>query len=298
MTDLGAKVRRLRLASQMTQAELAGDQITRNMLSQIETGDAMPSLATVQYLARKLDIPAGYFFAEEEDEFQYRKMQRSKEIRRAYESHAWQRCMELCQENLGGSDDELNMILCQCAYQLALQAFADGRLCAAHTCFVQTLEYATQTLYAPAAVVHTAYDYLRFLAKFDPALEIPAFIQPQLTNINSDQPWFSCYLMILRAIEHGDLGTATSLMALPDFADTTYAAHANARISMANREFGTAIRTIEDLLTPDRGLPPSRPMTYLLYLDLEVCCREIGDFERAYRYTTSRVKLLDALLTE
>ena len=298
MTDLGAKVRRLRLASQMTQAELAGDQITRNMLSQIETGDAMPSLATVQYLARKLDIPAGYFFAEEEDEFQYRKMQRSQEIRRAYESHAWQRCMELCQENLGGSDDELNMILCQCAYQLALQAFADGRLCAAHTCCVQTLEYATQTLYAPAAVVHTAYDYLRFLAKFDPALEIPAFIQPQLTNINSDQPWFSCYLMILRAIEHGDLGTATSLMALPDFADTTYAAHANARISMANREFGTAIRTIEDLLTPDRGLPPSRPMTYLLYLDLEVCCREIGDFERAYRYTTSRVKLLDALLTE
>ena len=77
MTDLGAKVRRLRLASQMTQAELAGDQITRNMLSQIETGDAMPSLATVQYLARKLDIPAGYFFAEEEDEFQYRKMQRT-----------------------------------------------------------------------------------------------------------------------------------------------------------------------------------------------------------------------------
>lgn len=298
MTDLGAKVRRLRIAAQMTQAELAGDHITRNMLSQIETGDAMPSLATVQYLAQKLDIPAGYFFAEEEDEFQYRKMQRSKEIRRAYESRMWQRCMELCQENLGGSDDELNMILCQCAYQLALQAFADGRLCAAHTCFVQALEFASQTLYAPTAVVHTAYDYLIFLSKFDPALDVPAFIQPPPTNINSDQPWFSCYLMILRAIEHGDLGAATSLMALPDFADTTYAAHANARIAMANREYSTAIRTIEDLLTPDRGLPPSRPMTYLLYLDLEVCCREIGDFERAYRYTTSRVKLLDALLTE
>jgi len=298
MTDLGAKVRRLRIASQMTQAELAGDQITRNMLSQIENGSALPSLSTIQYLAQKLDIPAGYFFAEEEDEFQYRKMQKSKEIRRAYESRAWQRCMELCQENLGGSDDELNMILCQCAYQLALQAFADGRLCAAHTCFVQTLAYASQTLYVPTSVVHTAYGYLIFLAKFDPALEIPAFIQAPPTNINSDQPWFSCYLMILRAIEQGELETAENLMHLPDFSDTTYATHANARIAMANREYGTAIRMIEDLLTPDRGLPPSRPMTYLLYLDLEVCCREIGDFERAYRYTTSRVKLLDALLTE
>ena len=225
-------------------------------------------------------------------------MQKSKEIRRAYETRAWQRCMELCQENLGGSDDELNMILCQCAYQLALQAFADGRLCAAHTCFVQTLEYGSQTLYAPVSVEHTAYDYLVFLSKFDPALEIPGFIQPPPTSINSDQPWFSCYLMIMRAIKQGDLGTAEKLMSLPDFTGTTYATHARARIAMANREYSTAIRTIEDLLTPDRGLPPSRPMTYLLYLDLEVCCREIGDFERAYRYTTSRVKLLDALLTE
>lgn len=67
---------------------------------------------------------------------------------------------------------------------------------------------------------------------------------------------------------------------------------------MANREYGGAVQIIENLLTPARGLPPSKPLTYLLYGDLEVCCRETGDFERAYRYTTQRVKLLDVLLTE
>lgn len=84
MIGLGQKIRRLRTAQQMTQAELAGDQITRNMLSQIENGSAQPSLPTILYLAQRLNIPAGYFFAEEEDEFAYRKMLHIGSIKAAY----------------------------------------------------------------------------------------------------------------------------------------------------------------------------------------------------------------------
>jgi hypothetical protein len=67
---------------------------------------------------------------------------------------------------------------------------------------------------------------------------------------------------------------------------------------MARRSYAEALQIIETILTPERGLPPGKPLTYLLYVDLEICCRETGDFERAYRYTTQRVKLLDVLLTE
>ena len=42
--NIGEKIRKLRNGKLMTQAELAGTQITRNMLSQIESGTAMPSL--------------------------------------------------------------------------------------------------------------------------------------------------------------------------------------------------------------------------------------------------------------
>lgn len=298
MTDLGQKIRRLRTAQQMTQAELAGDQITRNMLSQIENGSAQPSLPTVLYLAQKLGIPAGYFFAEEEDEFLYRKMQRIGSIKQAFAVGQWQKCMTLCQDNLGGSDDELNFILCRCAYQLALQAFAEGRLCAAHTGFVQTLEYAPQSVYDSTQIVRTAYDYLTYLAQFDPALEIPSFIKEPTKTLTSDQPWFTCYLYAMRCIRNGDTATAEHLLAFPDFANTTYAAHVEARIAMAHRVYTGAVQIIEGMLTPERGLPPSKPLTYQLYSDLEVCCRETGDFERAYRYSTQRVKLLDILLTE
>lgn len=41
----------------MTQSEVVGDFITRNMLSQIESGTATPSVKTLEYLAETLDIP-------------------------------------------------------------------------------------------------------------------------------------------------------------------------------------------------------------------------------------------------
>ena len=41
-TDIGEKIKRLRLQRNMTQSDLAGDQITRNMLSRVENGAALP----------------------------------------------------------------------------------------------------------------------------------------------------------------------------------------------------------------------------------------------------------------
>ena len=55
--ELGKKIKEARLAKKMTQSEVVGDFITRNMLSQIESGVACPSIKTLQYLARMLEIP-------------------------------------------------------------------------------------------------------------------------------------------------------------------------------------------------------------------------------------------------
>ena len=56
-SGLGKKLKEARLAKKMTQAEVVGNFITRNMLSQIESGAAMPSVKTLSYLAGVLDIP-------------------------------------------------------------------------------------------------------------------------------------------------------------------------------------------------------------------------------------------------
>ena len=59
--DLGSKIKQLRIDKMMTQKELAGNEITRNMLSQIENGSARPSMDTLRYLAGQLGKPVSYF---------------------------------------------------------------------------------------------------------------------------------------------------------------------------------------------------------------------------------------------
>lgn len=55
--ELGKIIKEARISKKMTQSEVVGDYITRNMLSQIESGSAMPSIKTLEYLSNVLDLP-------------------------------------------------------------------------------------------------------------------------------------------------------------------------------------------------------------------------------------------------
>ena len=59
--ELGEKIRAARLGAGLSQRQLCGEEITRNMLSLIENGSARPSMKTLEYLARKLGKPLSYF---------------------------------------------------------------------------------------------------------------------------------------------------------------------------------------------------------------------------------------------
>lgn len=58
---LGQKIKAARLEKGLTQKEVVGDYITRNMLSKIENDSATPSVRTLEHLARALDLAPGYF---------------------------------------------------------------------------------------------------------------------------------------------------------------------------------------------------------------------------------------------
>ena len=63
--DLAEKLKAARLEAGLTQRQLCGDMITRNMLSQIENGAAKPSMATLRYLAQRLGKTVSYFLEEQ-----------------------------------------------------------------------------------------------------------------------------------------------------------------------------------------------------------------------------------------
>lgn len=63
--ELGEKIRQARLEAGLSQRQLCGDRITRNMLSQIEHGTAKPSMETLRYLAGGLGKPVSYFLEDQ-----------------------------------------------------------------------------------------------------------------------------------------------------------------------------------------------------------------------------------------
>ena len=62
--ELGEKLLRARQEAGLSQRQLCGDVITRNMLSQIEHGTARPSMDTLRYLAGQLGKPVSFFLEE------------------------------------------------------------------------------------------------------------------------------------------------------------------------------------------------------------------------------------------
>ena len=63
---LGSRIKEARLAKKLTQTEVVGSFITRNMLSQIESGTATPSIKTLTYLAGVLELPVEQLIGTEE----------------------------------------------------------------------------------------------------------------------------------------------------------------------------------------------------------------------------------------
>ena len=56
MLNIGDKIKQLRKARKMTLADVAGDRITKGMLSLIENGKAQPSMESLQHIASQLGI--------------------------------------------------------------------------------------------------------------------------------------------------------------------------------------------------------------------------------------------------
>ena len=62
---LGERVRTARREAGLSQAQLAGDELTKGFISQIESGLVRPSIRSLQHIAQTLGRPLDYFIADE-----------------------------------------------------------------------------------------------------------------------------------------------------------------------------------------------------------------------------------------
>ncbi len=66
--SLGERIRSCRKQLRLTQSQLAGEELTKSMLSQIENNQAQPSMKTLLYLSQRLGKPVSYFIDVEGEE--------------------------------------------------------------------------------------------------------------------------------------------------------------------------------------------------------------------------------------
>ena len=77
---LGQKLRQTRLSKGLSQSQVAGDCVTRNMLSQIENDQASPSMRTLEHLAQALGVSVGWLLSDEQTDAAMERMRRARAL--------------------------------------------------------------------------------------------------------------------------------------------------------------------------------------------------------------------------
>ena len=300
--DIGKKIKRLRTEKLMTQSQLTGGEITRNMLSRIENGAALPSLGTVIYLAGKLGVPAGYLLSEGEEEFIYHKTSVMKNIRRAYTDKRFELCRDMCLTEFDEFDDELELILTDCCLGVAEEAMREGRLYKACAFLDEAIRHSQKTMFGTVAQKNSVSIMFGFLKDISPALdsdETDTYLSEYIFQPAVFENVFCKYLTVILdekkyglfiddLDKNGSEGLAES--------DALYVLHLRARQEMKDGKFAIAINTLRSVI--DSETIPERLLLYLACADMEICCREVGDYKGAYEFSQNKLEILEHMLVE
>lgn len=260
----------------MTQAELAGDFITRNMLSQIENGIATPSVSTILELAERLNVPASYLLAETGTLDDYRKIGALDKIKKLYAAKEYEKCLGKLRE-LGVFDDETELLYAWASLACGIEKYRAGYLESARSYFEEALSHSKRSLYANPDLPDTAAQYLDAIAWIRSGEEASY----QRTERDT-------------AVERGVLADLSYIQAVSGFrsgfeygADfPVYAEHLEARADIRNGNFERAAQRLKRLVARS-GEDRYAVMKYYALHDLELCSSRAGDYRSAYECSSA-----------
>lgn len=297
--DIGKKIKKLRTEKLMTQVELTGGEITRNMLSRIENGAALPSLGTVVYLAAKLGVPAGYLLSEGEEEFIYHKTSVMKNIRRAYTDKRFELCRDICLTEFNEYDDELQLILTDCCLGIAEEHIKQGKLRLACQFLDEAVQHAKSTMFDTTTQQNSIKILFGLLKDISPALdsnEIDTATNNEIIHPSVFGNVFCKYVSVILNIGAYEFFNIAIDDATLSDRDKLLILHLRARWLMSNEKFESSLNVLRSVV--DSEAVPDRLLLYLACSDMEICCRETDDYKGAYEASLNKLDLLEHMLAE
>lgn len=274
---LGEKIRKVRKERKITQAHLVCGQITRNMLSAIENDKATPSLQTITHIADKLSLPVSYFLSDDDDLFFYEKKKSIGDIIKLYKAKRYSECIEKI-HSVNGVDDELAYLLATSYFELGRRSVLSGSLSSGAKQLEEAKNYFSKTVYNTEREENLTLLYYA-LAKN---------IQSPLLEFDRQK-----FEESLPDVKDHELMQYISQNSGYKYKTQIFAEHFEARAMMRARKYRDAInlmKKIENSKTPDSYISC---LVFGLYTDLEICYKQLGDFESAYRYATKRLSLIE-----
>ncbi|MGM9550537.1 MAG: helix-turn-helix domain-containing protein [Faecousia sp.] len=257
--ELGEKLRLARLEAGLSQRELCGEEITRNMLSRIEHGAARPSMTTLQYLAARLGKPVSFFL--EETAVCSANQAVMTAARRLFDEKKYASAEQALAQYRAPDeiyDREQQLLKILIRLHLGEQAISEGR----EPYALELLE-SVATLGAEAAYYSVDLERRRLL--------LLGRIRGQAVNLpDLDEE------LLLRgeaALARGEPQQAAHLLEAAENHTSPRWCFLRGKCHMALRDYSEAARCFH---TAEGEYPALR--------ELEICYRELGDYKKAYYY--------------
>lgn len=268
---LSERIKQARIEAGLSQRQLCGEEITRNMLSLIESGRAKPSMQTLIYLAQRLQKPVSWFL--EEETVSSPNQQLMVAARHSYAQEQYLQCLEQLEKYRGQDplfDQEQYLLRALSLLALARQALAEEKLVYARSLLEKVSQVGKNTCYYTPAMERERL-LLLYRAKQIDAQQIADC----LPDMDEE--------LLLRAQAYLDRGEYTRCIAMLSAAVGHSARwhYLSGQAQMGQKQYGLAT---EHFIQAEETYP--QPCAQAL----EVCYRELENYKMAYHYACKQRK--------
>lgn len=258
--ELGEKLRQARLEAGLSQKQLCGGEITRNMLSLIEHGSAKPSMKTLQYLAGRLGKSVSYFL--EETAVLSPNQQIMFTARQLFDTGNFSGALEILEDYRSPDpvfDREKEILWVLIRLEVAAEAIQQQRYLYARTLLQQTPVETT---------------YLADALQRKKLLLLGSLPQQKVTDLlpSLDEE------LLLRAAETFDSGNFRKALHLLEAMDD----HSSPVWYLIRGKISLHLQQWSEAATHLHQAEGSFPKECIPLL--EICYRELGNFQKAYEY--------------
>ncbi|MBQ8831237.1 MAG: helix-turn-helix transcriptional regulator [Oscillospiraceae bacterium] len=281
---LGQKIKQARLELGVTQKELVGDHITRNMLSKIENDSATPSVKTLEFLASRLGLTTSYLMSDltfsdgsSPDGLD--------EMRNAYKEGRYEDCINLLQNSqTAGTTDEGYL----------LRSLAD--LAAARE-YLAALDFEKAKYFADSADYYNKQG-LYYSAEIDAEMSL---ILAECANVLAPEEFEENAKEYKRSVESISFSARFEIAKAENLCLTGKTAEAMAVITAVNGDLTAELSAKKEyviglIFKTDKNYADACPhllkaeelglKTAALFTALELCFKELEDYKSAYHYAT------------